>query len=205
MADITPLSGNTEAVATLPSQFIDKANIFGLWTGLAYPITDYEDALYWIQTAYTLDQGAGVQLDYLGQILNQPRLGGPYPVGEPDADYVLKLRAAVLRNRSMGSAPELIAIFAALLGANYVGSQIFDTPPAAFVAAIWVSAALTPTEEQILGEFCDAARAAGVGIRGLAWYTEPTFAFDGFPFPPFAGYDDGSGTVGGYYAKYFWP
>lgn len=205
MADIDPLAGPAEAVATLPSEFVDQPNIVGLWSALAGPITDYEDALVWIEYAYSFDQGAGVQLDYLGQLLNQPRLGGPYPVGEPDADYALKLRASVLRNRSMGSAPELMAIFAALLGSNYVGSQIFDTPPAAFVAAISVNTALTPTEEQILGQFCDEARAAGVGIRGLAWYTDPTFAFDGFPYPPFKGYDDGSGTVGGFWAKYFWP
>lgn len=205
MADIDPLAGPAEAVATLPSEFVDQPNIVGLWSALAGPITDYEDALVWIEYAYSLEQGAGVQLDYIGQLLNQPRLGGPYPGGEPDAVYVLKLRAAILRNRSMGSAPELMAIFAALLGDNYVGSQIFDTPPAAFVAAIWINTALTPTEEQILGEFCDVARAAGVGIRGLAWYTDPTFSFDGFPYPPFKGYDDGSGTVGGFYAKYFWP
>lgn len=205
MADILPLAGPAEAVNALPGEFVDQPNIVGLWSALAGPVTDYEDTLYWIQYAYSLEQGAGVQLDRIGDILNQPRLGGPYPIGESDADYLIKLRAAVLRNRSMGSAPELMAIFKALLGSNYVGSQIFDTPPASFVAAIWVNTALTPAEEQALGEFCDEARSAGVGIRGLAWYTDPTFAFDGFPYPPFKGYDDGSGTVGGFWAKYFWP
>ena len=205
MADILPLNTPTEATNLLPSQFIDQPNIAALWRGLAYPIQDYEDTLFWLQTAYSLDNADGVQLDYVGQILNQPRLGGPYPVGESDSDYRVKLRAAVLRNRSNGSTPDLIAVVKALLNGNAVKVQIIDTPPAAFVLLVQVTTPLTSGEQTALIEFCESARSAGVGIAGLAWYADPTFAFDGFPDPPFQGYDDGTGAVGGYWANYIWP
>lgn len=205
MADITPINGATEAVAALPSQFIGKPKIAALWQGLASPVTDYETTLQWVQTAYDIDASTGVQMDELGKQLGQPRLGGPYPIGESDSDYRVKLRAAVLRNRSRGTADDLVAMIRKLLNGIVVKVQTVDTPPAAFVLVVQVTAALTAAQVTALQQFCNAARAAGVGIQGLAWYIDPTFAWDGFPDPPFAGYDDGTGAVGGYWAVYVWP
>lgn len=205
MPDLTAINGATTAQAALPSVFVDKPNILALWRGLASPVTDYEAVLQWLQTAFTLDASTGRQMDALGQVLGQPRYGGDYPAGESDTDYRVKLRAAVLRNRSMGAAPDLILMVKALLTGKSPVVQVVDTPPAAFVLTVWVSAALTTAEAAALVEFCESARGAGIGIAGLAWYTAPTFSFAGFPDPPFKGYDDGTTAVGGYWANYIYP
>ena len=205
MSDLAPIDGPDLAAAALPSEFIGKPNILALWRGLAAPVSDYEAALQWMQTAFAIDTSTGVQMDALGQVLGQPRYGGPYPIGESDADYRVKLRAAILRNRSMGSTEDLIAMVNALLAAKSPSVQIADVAPAAFVLAVWVSSALTASEVAALIEFAISAKGAGIGIAGIAWYTAPTFAWDGFPDPPFEGYDDGTGLVGGYWANYVWP
>ena len=206
MADLIAINGADEALAALPAQFVGKPNAEALWKALASPVTDYEALLQWLQTAYTLDAGAGVQLDALGQILGQPRAGGPYPVGESDADYLRKLRAAVLRNRSMGNAPDLIAMVRALLSTKIISVQVSDFPAAAFKIAAYVSSALTASEEAALSEFCADARAAGVGLIGLAWYTSPVFGFVPSSNPPVQGYGDGNPAhPGGAWANYIYP
>lgn len=205
MADLTPIVGKDIAQAALAGQFTDSPNVQDLVECLAYPMTQIDTVTVQLQTWRDLDTATGVALDQIGQLLNQPRQGGVYPLGESDADYRPKLRAAILRNRSDGATTNLIAMLEALLTGYAPAIQFVDTPPAAFVVAIGVSSPLSAAMEVTIGEFLDAAKSAGVGIAGAAWYTAPTFAFAGFPDPPFKGYDDGTTAVGGYYAKYFWP
>ena len=206
MADLTPINGATEALAALPSQFVGKPNAEALWQALASPVTDYETTLQWLQTAYSLSAGTGVQLDAIGQIVGQPRAGGPYPVGESDADYLRKLRAAIIRNHSNGTIEDMIGVVNALLSNKAPVTQVFEVPPAGFVLAVWVSSALSALEVQALIDFCEDSRAAGVGIVGLAYYTDPTFAWGNVTTPaPFKGFDDGTTAVGGSWANYIWP
>lgn len=206
MADLTAMDAAAEAIAALPGQFIGRPHIEALWRAMASPVTDLETVLQWLQTAFTLDAGTGKQLDAIGQIVGQPRAGGPYPVGEADADYLRKLRAAVLRNRSMGSAADLIAMVRALLSTKIVGVQVSDYPPAGFKLAAYVSSALTTAEAAALVEFCVSAKAAGVGILGLAWYTAPVFGFVPSTDPPVEGYGDGNPLhPGGAWANYIYP
>lgn len=189
----------------LAGQFSEATRLQALTGALAESVKDIDDIAVTLQTWRDLDTASGVALDQIGQVINQPRYGGGYPVGESDADYRPKLRAAILRNRSNGTAEQLIAMIVALLDGLSPVVQIIDAPPAGFVCAVWVSAAPSTAQAQALVEFCVAAKAAGVGIVGLAWYTAPTFAFDGYPDPPFKGYDDGTGLVGGYWANYIYP
>lgn len=205
MPDIVPISGPTEMLGQMPSQFVGKPNLEALWTAVGVPATWLDDAHYWLQRAFTVEYGEGVQLDEIGKRMDQPRDGGPYPVGESDALYRVKLRAALLRNRSHGTAEELRAMVHALFDGLSPVVQIVDTPPAKFVLVVGVSAAPSASLQDALVAFCRAAKAAGVGIAGLAWYTAPTFSFDGFPDPPFKGYDDGTGLVGGFWANYIYP
>lgn len=189
----------------LAGQFSEATRLQALVEALAKSVKDIDDTAVALQTWRDIDTAQGAALDQIGQMLAQPRYGGAYPVGESDADYRSKLRAAILRNRSNGTAEQLIAMIVALLDGLAPVPQVVDVPPAGFVCAVWVSAVPSAAQVQALIEFCVAAKAAGVGILGLAWYTAPTFAFDGYPDPPFKGYDDGTGTVGGYWANYIYP
>jgi hypothetical protein len=203
--DIAAFDIPAEAQSWLAGQFSEATRLQALTAALAEPVKDIDDIAVALQTWRDIDTATGVALDQIGQIINQPRYGGGYPVGEADADYRPKLRAAILRNRSNGTAEQLIAMVVALLDGLSPVVQVADVYPAGFVLAVWVSAAPSTAQAQALVDFCVAAKAAGVGIVGLAWYTAPTFAFDGFPDPPFKGYDDGTGLVGGYWANYIYP
>ena len=205
MADLLALDIPTIARGWLAGQFADATRLQALTAALAEPVKDVDDIAIALQTWRDLDTATGVALDQVGQIINQPRYGGGYPVGESDADYRPKLKAAILRNRSNGTAAQLVAMVVALLDGLSPVPQISEVYPAGFVLAVWVSAAPSTAQIQALVDFTIAAKAAGVGIVGLAWYTAPTFAFDGYPDPPFKGYDDGTGLVGGYWANYIYP
>lgn len=206
MAAITQLNGSTLMVDALPGEFRSSPNLVKLWTALGHPVTDADAAVVWLQSAFTVSLGTGVQLDALGQLLNQPRLGGNYPIGESDAIYRGKLRAAALRNRSMGTAPEIRAIVHALLGTNCLGVQLTDVPPASFNLAVYVAVALTAAEQQTLIDFAHQAKSAGIGIVGICWYTAPVFGFVPSTNPPVQGYGDGNPAhPGGAYANYIYP
>jgi hypothetical protein len=205
VADLTPISLTQTALDALPSQFVGKARMQALVLRLAARWQLLETVLWQLQTQRGVETAEGVQLDQIGELVGQVREGGAYPLGESDDLYRIKIRARALRNRSSGTVPDLQAIMHALLPAKAVAVQCVDVPPAAFVMAIQASAALTAAEEAIVAEFANGAKAAGVKIAGICWYTDPTFAFAGFPDPPFAGYDDGSGAVGGFWAHYFYP
>jgi hypothetical protein len=205
MAEITQISGSLMTDA-LPGEFRGKSNIEKLWRTLGQPISDADAANVWLQSAFTISLGAGVQLDALGQLLNQPRSGGAYPIGESDAAYRGKLRAAVLRNRAMGTAPEIGKIVHALLGANCLGVQVSDVPPAAFNLAVYVSTALTAAEVDALVTFALQAKSAGVQIVGICWYVSPVFGFVPSTDPPVEGYGDGNPAhPGGAWANYIYP
>ena len=206
MADLTPIVGSDYMAAQLPAEFAGKANIEALWQSFGDLVTLIENAAAWVQTAFAIDTAAGVQLDALGELLGQPRLGGPYGTGETDAAYRPKLRAAVLRNRSKCTAGDLSAMVAALLGTKIVGIQVADFPPAGFKLAVYVTAALTSGEADALVSYCVAAKAAGVALLGLAWYTAPVFGFVPSTNPPVQGYGDGNPAhPGGAWANYIYP
>jgi hypothetical protein len=205
MADLAPLDVTTDLQGALPSQFVG-ANFLAFCESLSLGgLQMLDDIVLLAQVCRDLDDAVGVQLDQIGQLLNQPRYGGAYPVGETDDLYRIKLRAAIMRNRSMGTTDDLIAMIVALLTGYSPSVQITDVPPAAFVVFVTVSAPLTAAIADVLVEFILAAKPAGVLVAGIGWGVDPTFAWAGFPDPPFAGYDDGTGLVGGFWANYVWP
>ena len=205
--DLSSFIAGDVAASLIPSRLADADRFLDLLQSLVSPVTSLDAVIAQAQTGGLLSpaDSAGVWLDAIGKLIGQPRKGGAYPLGESDTDYRRKLRAAVLRNRSGGTAEDLIAVVSALLGDNAQTIHVSDCPPAAFTVSIGVAVPLTSAEQVDIVDFVEAAKAAGVKVAGIAWYTDPTFAFDGFPDPPFAGYDDGSGTVGGFFAVYFHP
>jgi len=203
MADLVQLDAPALMVAALPGEF-RKPNFELAWAALGEPIANADAALVWLQSAFTVSLGEGVQLDALGQLLNQPRLGGVYPLGESDTIYRGKLRAAILRNRAKGTAAEIVAIVHVLLS-KATAVQVSDVPPAAFNLSVYVSAPLTSDEQQALIDFAVQAKAAGVRILGICYYEAPVFGFVPSTDPPVKGYGDGVGGPGGAWANYIYP
>jgi hypothetical protein len=172
----------------------DGAALTGGWR-------DTEATLASFLAGRRLDTAVGAQQDGIGTMVGQTRLGG-----EADALYLVKLRAAVLRNKSQGREQDLADMILALLKGKATSVVGFDCPPAAFKLLVITSAPLTVAEQAALIEFVQAAKGAGIGICGLAVASSRTFHWDGNASdPPYQGFDDGTGTTGGYWALYLLP
>lgn len=203
MADLVQLDASQLMVDALPSEF-RRPNLEAAWAALGQPIENADAAVVWLQSAFTISLGTGVQLDALGKLLGQPRLGGAYPLGETDGNYRTKLQAAVLRNRSKGTAPEIAAMVHALLP-DAITVQVSDVPQAAFNLTVYVSSPLSSDQQDALVSFALQAKAAGIKIAGIAWYEAPVFGFIPSTDPPVQGYGDGVGGPGGAWANYIYP
>ena len=132
-------------------------------------------------------------------MIGQVRLGS-----ELDPTYRAKLRAAVLRNHSTGTADELSAVAMMVVSALSVHS--WDSFPAGLGMAVSVSSALGSAEELALEQFMVAAKAAGVELVGLCWYSGKVFGFSEDTDPLVAGLDDGTGLVtAGTFASFIYP
>lgn len=186
---VTPADLSQLAQTDLPAQFASVA-VLDLVQALVSRLQATDSVVVSLQAAFALPTAEGVQLDALGALVGQPRLGGAYPAGESDDDYRQKIRAAILRNRSGGTVPDLIAVVSVLL--SDLSPQVIVTQAgiAAFSLTVIVDTALTSAQLTALAQFVQAAKAAGVGATVYP-SGPPTFAYTTFPDPPFAGYDEG--------------
>lgn len=99
------------AKAKLIEQFKTRPRIESLLCDVfIQQIQELEVALFDLRTETTLDDAVGVQLDVLGVIIGQGRLG----LG--DENYRVLLKARVLANRSDGQLETLIAILVLIYG-----------------------------------------------------------------------------------------
>lgn len=195
----TPISNHAElAVANLAIQFRTLSNLPAFARAAGNRAQGVEDVLVDLIDKRTLANAQGDNLDIIGEIIGQVR-----GVSDTDTIYRRKLAAAALRNRSKGTGDELIEI--ARLVVDGTAAHVWDTGPAAFVLAVQVPAALSADEEQALIDFVLASKSNAVGVAGIAWYVGNVFGFDGYPDPPFKGYGDAGGVVGGKWAKYIYP
>jgi hypothetical protein len=102
---LTQITDRVErALARLPQQHKDKANIRALVTVFVTQVQELSDAAWQLYTLRRIDTAEGVQLDQLGDIVGQPR------AGLSDDDYRRYIRARVATNRSLASVEELIKI-----------------------------------------------------------------------------------------------
>ena len=164
-----------------------------------------EDLLHQILLLSWLEDAVGVLLDEIGDLVGQPRNGGAYPNGEADAVYRRRIGARIVANSSGGTVEDVIQVCQAWLGTNCVKVHCADVPEASINVTVQVTVDLTTDEAATLAEFLVATKLGGVQLVGAAWYVAPTFAWAGAPDPPFLGYDDGTGLVGGGWAVYFYP
>lgn len=196
----TTITDHVDQAQALPSwQLQDKANWRALLDVAVTRVQLFEDALQALAAGRSLDTAVGVQLDGEGHDIGQARFGGAYGLGESDADYRAKIKARIIANQSEGSALDLQRVVRALLGTNVQSVSVVDVAPASFVLAVGVTFGLGGDEAAWLLEFVREAKPAGVGIGGLAHYTDPVFGFSEDPDPMVAGFDDG------YWAAYFYP
>lgn len=200
------ITDHVDQAQALPSwQLQDKANWRALLDAAVTRVQLLEAVLQALAAGRSLSTAVGVQLDSEGHDIGQDRFGGAYGLGEVDADYRSKVRARIIANQSEGTTPDLHLVVRALLGANVLTVSVVDAYPAAFVLAVGVTVGLSADEQTWLQDFVWDTKPAGVGVNGLTWYTDPVFGFAEDPDPMVLGFDDGTGTVGGAFATYFYP
>ncbi len=161
-----------EAQQRLVQQY-QKTKIQALVGALALPAQDLEDALYQILTLRWLTSAQGIQLDALGRIVGQRRLG------LDDPTYQLFLQARILVNKSSGGPEELISALKIVLSSTAT-LELRYFLPCSFTMTIH-GQAVTNVLAAVLAQLLTSARAAGVGAQ-LIWSTvapSATFTLDG--------------------------
>lgn len=135
----------------LYTQFRGKVT-WGQWVGLLSGLAqDWEDAAQTLLTILDIGASVGVQLDTIGRLIGQPRFG----VSDPT--YRLYLYARVLANRSTGTAEEIYAVLATLLG----GAATQYIPGFVKQFAIRVLTPITRVQSFAAGYFLAIAKESG--------------------------------------------
>ena len=180
------------ALARMLVQYKTAANLRAVISSLAGQSYDELAAIAAAMDAEVLDTATGEQLDGFGKILNVPR--GLMD----DTHYRAALILKIAENFSEGTTEDLISIFGQIMTATSV--QAWDFPPASFGLQAQYPTVPDPVNARTTVEAC---KVAGVGIGFLSYTTNPPFAFLEDPDPDGLGFDDGSGTIGGYLAASF--
>lgn len=176
----------TRALSLLASQYKGATNLRAIISAICAECDDIETALHQLFDDRALSTAEGVQLDGWGRILNVTR------AGLSDTDYRARLESRIAEVYSEGTIEDLIGIFSRLSGAESVwlheyfpatvSLQAFEPDP--LIAYAGILAAL------------QGAKAAGVELEA-SYAVEPAFAFLEDTRIGNAGFDDGTGTVGG--------
>lgn len=180
-----------DAVARLLEQFRAGTTMPALVRAFANQAQAAEDALWDVLVLRQLASATGAQLDVLGRVLGQPR------EGRADADYVLWLRARMLLNLGSGRPEDLLAIFRAVVQGS-TGLQLEEQFPASIVLRIGSASTVDPAQAAAILQLAKAGGVKAV-LEAATSIDTTSFAMD----PNGAGFDDGTGTVGGTFATAF--
>ncbi len=163
----------------LYEQYKNTVTWAGWVTLLARQFQDLENSAQSLLTLLDITNSVGPQLDVIGRIVGQPRLGAS------DATYRLYLFARVVANKSTSTVEDLYSVFTSL----FPGAVIVYKPGFVKQFAIRiVSPVLTRAQALIALEFLGDAREGGA--RGiLEWQESPTSAL--FTFDAGPGFDVG--------------
>lgn len=152
---------------------------------LAPQFQDLENAAQTILAILDIDNSVGVQLDVIGRLVGQVRLG------VNDVTYRLYLKARVLANRSTGTVEEIFGVMRTLFGAatrpRYTGGYVKQF-------SIRLSGVVvTRAQALIASDFLKASKESAA--RGLLEWHESDdsvmFTFDGTATPAGLGFDVG--------------
>ncbi len=151
-------------------------NIRKLLTALLTPIQDVESALQQLLTERSVDTAVGDQLDVIGIIVGQQRLG------MDDDDYRRVIRTRISVNRSKGTVSDVLGVTNLLLDDETATLHIMWVNNASFVLRIEGPTVSAELGNLILDMLRDTV-AAGVRII-LEWGISPQaelFQFDSGP------------------------
>lgn len=166
----------------LYTQFRDST----VWQTLADMIGAQADAteaaLQQFLLLASIDDNEGAQLDAIGRLVGQPR------IGVPDATYRLYLKARIAANKSRGTPEDLYRVFCAMFGSTAAGQFVYTNAtqldafapfrsPASLIFQI-VNSIDDPTAV-VARQFLLQAKAAGV-LAILEW--QETSNADAFTF-----------------------
>ncbi len=126
---------------------------------IAAQAQDLENAAQTLLTIISIDDSIGAQLDNLGRIIGQAR------VGVVDPTYQLYLRARIVANKSTGTGESIYRVFRALFGD--LGYIIRNGGNKSF--ALLVIGILTPLQLAVALSFLREAKEAGA--RAVLEYT----------------------------------
>lgn len=150
-----------QGVARLIEQYVGKPRLEELLRIYLEQVQEAEDAAWQLATERFVSVAVGVQLDGLGEIVGQPRLG------LSDDDYRAAIRARIRANNSEGTAPDLYSVAIALLG-NPGGTgnvEVEPDSPAAVIVRFFVVLGFDP---KIANDLLLDAVAAGVRMIVIA-------------------------------------
>lgn len=111
-----------QAAALLVSQFQSDNVLKAFISAITDELQELEFAIQQVKYLTRFDFANGVQLDRIGDALDQARVQG-----EDDPDYLDNLRIAIIRNTADGTPNTAIRYIAAVTKASYI--QYFETPP----------------------------------------------------------------------------
>ena len=152
----------SEALARLLEQFKGKPIIAALLSSYIDQVQDLEIAVYDLFSERLLETAIGDQLDQLGRLVNQPRIG--------DDDYYRKLiKARIAINRSNGQIEEMLNIFVLVWGDAFV-FEIEELQPAILI--IRVRNAFDSGDAVLLLSLATDSKPGGVALQ-VIWSEYP--------------------------------
>lgn len=175
----------TQALSRIITQYRNKPKLAATLLAVAYVFQDIVNAAMGVPLLDDLDLAGGVNLDVTASYVGQARLLAGYVTIADDFLRVLA-RLRIIRNRSSGTGPEIIAAVAALLGndgtpVNYlsvgqmhVDVQVQRQPTALETAAIDSDLLPRPAGVDLVVSWFLASRHFGwdedvsVGARGFS-------------------------------------
>jgi len=139
-------------------------------------IQEIEDALDDLENSVYLGSAVGTQLDGIGEIVNEPRLG------RTDVDYTAAIRIRILINESSGEIPIILTAL------NFM-TEATDVSLAEHVAAISLHAYGVTSVPSDLAEQIKRVMAGGIGLVDITYTYGIPFGF--FDDPEALGFGEG--------------
>lgn len=146
----------SRGLGRLAEEFRNKANLTALAKAVLTQVQAIEDALWQLFTERWIDTAVGTQLDVLGKIVGEKRLG------ETDTDYRLRLRARIKTHKSSGTIEDVLGVFKALTSTQAGATlKLEGSFPAGFILTLG-SFTVTASQVAILRDFLGDAKSAAI-------------------------------------------